>query len=146
MADVGLTFSPLSQPTGAGSGSRYGASPALQEAIQLLSLRLPTQGLANAPAGPSLLGSPTALGSRLGGALPQQALQGQPTNDFLQQLMSMLGPMGGPSPARVQFQPGFSPGALGGLGSPPVMPSPMSPMGPMGGGVCPMGPEFNGGA
>jgi hypothetical protein len=83
--DAGISFSPAqNQPTGqAGGGmSKPGATP-LQDAIKLLSFKLPTNVGAGAPSPSQIMGGPTALGAQLGNGV---------ANDWLMALFRGLNP------------------------------------------------------
>lgn len=85
MANVGLNFGPNAQ------GGQLRSSPAspTQDAIRILSFRMPTILGSAAPAPPSLLGGPTAQGGQMGGSMAE---------NWLRMLFGggqMNGPMGG---------------------------------------------------
>lgn len=145
MAMTGQTFSPANSQA---SGGPSGSAPTLQDAIRLLSFRLPTNVGASAPAAPALLaGGPqtlagmpqgteswlqTLFGGGAGGQLPP----------FLQALQERLRTQGG-MPGAPGGQPGM-PGAPGGGGQapPPVFQFPYPGQGP---GV-PLDPNQGGGS
>src|SRR6185295_1715314 len=92
MPAVGLTFSPINAPQGQGSA---GQSP-LQDAIKLLSFKLPT--VVGAGTGSGFLGPPTLAG----GLGPSDGGM----NQFLMQLLKGIVPdAGGPADAPVMGQP-----------------------------------------
>ncbi len=91
MADLGLSFAPLANnaPTGATGQPQANAAP-LQEAIRLLSLRLPRQVASRGLAPSSLLTAPGSAG------LP--GTSGAPTiEEFLRRLLMGFGTPGQPT-------------------------------------------------
>lgn len=75
MPQLGLAFSPTNQ-TMPGSGMARSAAPStVQDAIKILSFRLPTTVGQNGIAPQSLLGSPTGFGQQLGSALAENWLR-----------------------------------------------------------------------
>jgi len=127
MADAGLTFSPLNtQPGQPGRGSNT-----VQDAIKLLSFRLPTTG----PTASPLLGPPT-------GGMPgtsswlMQLLQGLIRNPGTQTGQTGQPPLGPPRPS-VQLATGPVPSGQGApTGTPPMVRTPGSgPLTAPGGGV-----------
>lgn len=98
MSDLGVSFSPFNQPA-AGKAQPVGAAgQPVQDAIKILSLRVPTTVGASSGAPQSLLGGPTALGSQLnsfaalGGG---QAGQVGNIQEFLRRIL--LGNQGAPA-------------------------------------------------
>lgn len=99
MDQPGLSFSPFNQRPGQAAPG-VAQSP-VQDAIKILSFRMPSVVGASAPAPSGLLGGPTPQGAGVGGGLMQE---------FLKRLLIGQQATGGPSPA-------------------PSMPSMSSPMG-----------------
>lgn len=121
MPPVGVSFSPLggnSQASGSNTGqaSPSGFAAPVQDAIKLLSFRLPSQVGASAGAPGSIMGGPTALGPQIGNAIAEQWLrrlfqgQGDPTQS---QMPSQV-----PPGAMGPFSGGVT-GAASGIGGGP---------------------------
>jgi hypothetical protein len=76
MTPPGLSFSPTQQSLGPGPDQQKGSGNPVQDAIKLLSFKLPTNVGQNAIAPNALIaGGPTALGGQSGSALIQNFLQ-----------------------------------------------------------------------
>lgn len=119
MPPVGMTFSPLNAPSQGQPGQ--GPQSPLQDAIKLLSFKLPTTVGAGAPSG--LLGPPTAAGA-MG---PQQG-DGSMDNWLMQLLKGLVPDAGTSTPPQdpgslrpaVQYPQATPPRVTG---APPVIPS-----------------------
>jgi len=75
--NAGISFSPLGQQNGQtqGNGQNNAATPPVQDAIRLLSLKLPSVLGPTAPSGVAFA-TPSPLGQQLGSALAQNWLRG----------------------------------------------------------------------
>lgn len=81
--DAGISFSPAQQPiAGQPTGMRPGTTP-LQDAIKLLSFKLPTNVGAGAPSPTQLMGGPSPFGAQLGNGV---------ANNWLMALFQGLNP------------------------------------------------------
>lgn len=125
MSDLGVSFSPFNQP-------QKGQAPAgqtapVQDAIKIMSLRMPTVAGASAAAPQALLGGPTAQGGQLGSA------NGGLLQAFLRRLLLGGQPTAGVNP----------PAPPQGLGAPPM---PTSGLAPGGGAGLPVGVSFGTGS
>lgn len=149
MAMTGQTFSPANSQA---SGGPSGSAPTLQDAIRLLSFRLPTNVGASAPAAPGLLGG-GSQGAPMGGGMPgatESWLQtlfggggGQQLPPFLAALQERIRAQGGMpgAPGGMPGGPGPMPGG-GGQAPPPVFQFPYPGQGP----GIPLDPNQGGGS
>jgi len=121
--NAGISFSPLGQQGGQaqGNGQNNTATPPVQDAIRLLSLKLPSVLGPTAPSGVAFA-TPSALGPQLGSALAQNWLRGlfSPStpvqsgastpngdlSDLFAQLMTQIG-----APSFASSAPGATPAA-----------------------------------
>ena len=121
---LGLSFAPRSQDEIAARGTGGPSPSPIQEAIRILSLRLPRAFGASAPA-------PSALMAGAGAPSRAAALPGPTTNPILEQLLRAL--LGGMAPqGMARGLPGLPVpgGAMGAFGLPPgpMGPAPRSPI------------------
>ncbi len=65
----GISFSPFNQPPQMGQGQRPGGVTPIQDAIRMLSFRMPSTVGASSPTPQGLMGGQTALGGQLGNPL-----------------------------------------------------------------------------
>lgn len=118
MSDIGVSFSPFNQSTAGKQQGVGSAAQPVQDAIKILSLRVPTTVGASSGAPQSLLGGPTALGTQLGSFAPLGG--GQPgqlsdIQEFLRRLMlstqgaPALGSTAAVSPFGTQTDPSAAP-------------------------------------
>jgi hypothetical protein len=139
--DAGISFSPAqNQPTGqvGGGMAKPGATP-LQDAIKLLSFKLPTNVGASAPSPSQIMGGPTPMGAQLGNGV---------ANNWLMALFQGLNPAAtGGFQARLGV-PAYNPGdgSMAGMGAGSPMGSPMPSGGAPGdatpGGKYPVAVQF----
>lgn len=121
----GISFSPLQNPqTSQGPANTSGVSP-LQDAIKLLSFKLPTSV---GPTQPPLQGGPSALGPLLGNSVAQ---------NWLMALFQGMQPQGASQATPAPLQPSAGSGAASPFTIPTATPATPAPLNLGGGSLSP---------